>query len=161
MKLLLYIISLLLCSNLVHGLVGQTSLREQVQQSDVVARIVVVEIAKLKFASQEELTFTGVAKCRVVADYTGALANLDFIYIPCDYNFDESPSPLEVGSDYIACLALMKKGGVAHPVSHDSVHEIIQRTVENPESEAEDKDVTIQHFKDLLMKHWKSRKQNK
>lgn len=74
--------------------------REQIERADAIARIVVVQIAKLDYMDQEEWTFKGMAKCRIVTDYTGVLKNADFVYIPCDYAYDESPSPLEVGRDY-------------------------------------------------------------
>ena len=108
--------------------------QEQIQRADAVARIVVVQIAKLDYTDQEDWTFTGMAKCRVVTDYTGSLVNTEFVYIPCDYTFDESPSPLEVGKDYIINLEVMKRGRIAHPVSHDAAHEVSKGKLIDPES---------------------------
>ena len=123
---------------------------EQVQRADAVARIVVVQIAKLDFTDQEEWTFTGIAKCRVVTDYTGELKNADFVYIPCDYTFDESPSPLEVGKDYIICLDLLKHGRIAHPVSHDAAHEVSHGVLEDPQSDKADARLSLEDFEARL-----------
>lgn len=119
---------------------------DQVQRADAVARIVVVQIAKLDFTNQEDWTFTGMAKCRVVTDYTGAFKNADFIYIPCEYTFDESPSPLEAGMDYIICLKLLNRGGIAHPVSHDSAHQVSKGTLIDPVSGKADARLSIEDF---------------
>ena len=117
-----------------YAFVAPMAFQEQIQRADAVARIVVVQIAKLDYTDQEDWTFTGMAKCRVVTDYTGALVNTDFVYIPCDYTFDESPSPLEVGRDYIINLEVLKRGRIAHPVSHDAAHEVSKGKLIDPES---------------------------
>lgn len=115
--------------------VAPMQFKEQIERADAIARIVVVQIAKLDYMDQEEWTFTGMAKCRIVTDYTGVLKNTDFVYIPCDYTFDESPSPLEVGRDYIVNLEVMKRGRIAHPVSHDAAHEVFKGKLIDPESD--------------------------
>jgi len=133
-----------------HAFVAPMPFKEQIQRADAVARIVVVQIAKLDYTDQEDWTFTGMAKCRVVTDYTGALTNRDFIYIPCDYTFDESPSPLEVGRDYIVNLELLKSGRIAHPVSHDSAHAVSNRKLIDPESDDSKALLSVEDFEARL-----------
>ena len=130
--------------------VAPVPFKEQIQSADSVARIVVVQIAKLEFTDQEEWTFTGLAKCRIVTDYTGAFEKADFVYIPCDYTFDESPSPLQVGKDYIVCLGLLKHGRIAHPVSHDSAHEVSHGMLDDPLSDNADARVPLEDFEARL-----------
>lgn len=130
--------------------VGSVPFKEQIQRADAVARIVVVQIAKLDYATEEDWTFTGMAKCRIVTDYTGAFENSELIYIPCDYNFDESPSPLEVGKDYIVNLELMKRGRMAHPVSHDAAHEVSKRKLIDPESKDSEVWLSLEDFEARL-----------
>ena len=131
----LRIISLLAALTIsARAFVGPTPFKEQVQVADAVARIVVVQIAKLEYSEKEEFTFTGMAKCRIVTDYTGSFAGTDFVYIPCDYTFDESPSPLVVGRDYIICLEVMKRGRIAHPVSYDAAYEVSKGKLDDPVS---------------------------
>jgi hypothetical protein len=135
MKTIQTIVLLLTFVTSTHAFVASVPFKEQIQRADAVARIVVVQIAKLEYADEEDWTFTGMAKCRVVTDYTGALMNKDFIYIPCDYTFDESPSPLEVGRDYIVNLELLKSGKIAHPVSWDAAHVVSNQKLIDPESD--------------------------
>jgi len=90
------------------------------------------------------------AKCRIVTDYTGAFENSELIYIPCDYNFDESLSPLEVGKDYIVNLELMKRGRMAHPVSHDAAHEVSKRKLIDPESKDSEVWLSLEDFEARL-----------
>ena len=130
--------------------VGPTAFKEQVQVADAVARIVVVQIAKLEYSEQEELTFTGMAKCRVVTDYTGSLAGADFVYIPCDYTFDESPSSLEVGLDYIICLEVMKRGHIGHPVSHDAAYKVSKGKLDDPGSDDSNAILSLENFEARL-----------
>ena len=129
-----------------HAFVASVPFKEQIQRADAIARIVVVQIAKLDYTDQEDWTFTGMAKCRIVTDYTGALMNRDFIYIPCDYTFDDSPSPLEVGRDYIINLELLKSGRIAHPVSHDAAHVVSNRKLIDPESDDSKAMLSIENF---------------
>jgi hypothetical protein len=129
-----------------HAFVASVPFKEQIQRADAVARIVVVQIAKLDYTDQEDWTFTGMAKCRIVTDYTGALMNRDFIYIPCAYTFDESPSPLEVGRDYIVNLELLKNGRIAHPVSHDAAHVVSNRKLIDPESADSKSMLSVEDF---------------
>ncbi len=117
-----------------HAFTVPTPFKNQIQQADTVARIVVVEILDLNFTEPESWCFEGMAKCRIVTDYTGLYPNSDFVYIPCRYNFDEDPSPLIAGQDYIVCLETMKHGGIAHPVSYDAVHEITGGKLLDPQS---------------------------
>lgn len=130
---------------------------EKIQRADAVARIVVVEIAKLKFTDQEDWTFTGLAKCRVVTDYTGAFKNTDFVYIPCDYTFDESPSPLEAGMDYIVFLDLLNHGRIAHPVSHDAAYEVSNGMLADPVSDMNDTQVSLKDFEACLLAQLKKK----
>jgi hypothetical protein len=133
-----------------HALVVATPFKEQIKRADAVARIVVVQIAKLEYANKEDGAFTGIAKCRVITDYTGALINMNFIYIPCDYTYDESPSPLEVGRDYIINLELLHSGSIAHPVSYDAAHEVSNRKLIDPESNAPEIFLTLEDFETRL-----------
>ena len=154
----LRIISLLLTVvTSTHAFVAPMPFKEQIQRADAVARIVVVQIAKLDYTDQEDWTFTGMAKCRVVTDYTGALMNTDFIYIPCDYTFDESPSPLEIGRDYIINLELMKRGRIAHPVSHDAAHEVSKGKLIDPESDDSKVLLSLEAFEARLRPHLKKK----
>jgi hypothetical protein len=140
-----------------HAFVAPMPLKEQIQHADAVVRIVVVQVAKLDFTDQEEWTFTGMAKCRVVTDYTGTFLNTDFIYIPCDYTFDESPSPLEVGRDYIVNLEVMKRGRIAHPVSHDAAHEVSEGKLMDTESDSPDAWLSLEDFEARLRAHLKKK----
>ena len=154
----LRVISLLVALTIsARAFVRPTSFKEQVQLADAVARIVVVQIAKLEYSAQEELTFTGMAKCRIVTDYTGSFAGTDFVYIPCDYTFDESPSPLEVGRDYIVCLEVMKLGRIAHPVSHDAAHEVSKGKLGDPASNDPDALLALEDFEARLRAELKKR----
>ena len=147
----LRIISLLVALTIsAKAFVGPTSFKEQVQLADAVVRIVVVQIAKLEYSEQEKWTFTGMAKCRIVTDYTVSFAGTDFIYIPCDYTFDESPSPLQLGRDYIICLEVMKRGRIAHPVSHDAAHEVSKGKLDDPVSDDSDALLSIEDFEARL-----------
>jgi hypothetical protein len=133
-----------------HAFVVATPFKEQIKRADAVARIVVVQIAKLEYANQEDGAFTGIAKCRVITDYTGALINMNFIYIPCDYTYDESPSDLEVGRDYIINLELLHSGSIAHPVSYNAAHEVSKRKVIDPESNTPEISLTLEDFEARL-----------
>ena len=147
----LRIISLLVALSIsASAFVAPTPFKEQVQVADAVARIVVVQIAKREYSEQEEWTFTGMAKCRIVTDYTGSFAGADFVYIPCDYTFDESPSPLEVGRDYIICLEVMKRGRIAHPVSHDAAHEVSKGKLDDPVSDDSNAMLSLEDFEARL-----------
>jgi len=127
-----------------------TSFEEQVQKADAVARINVVEIATLNFKEQETWTFTGIAKCQVVTDYSGELENAKFIYIPCEYTFDESPSPLEVDKEYIICLDLLNHGRVAHQVSYDAAYEISKGMLDDPRSDKENAKMALADFESYV-----------
>lgn len=135
MKALHIIITWITLTTLSSAFTGKVSFKDQIQRADAVARIVVVEIAKFEYKNNEESPFTGLAKCRIVTDYTGSLDKVDYLYIPCDYSIDESPSDLYVGQDYIICLKLLNHGSIAHPVSHDAMHEIHNRKMIEPESD--------------------------
>ena len=130
--------------------VGPIPFKEQVQVADAVARIVVVQIAKLEYSEKEELTFTGMAKCRIVTDYTGSFAGTEFVYIPCDYTFDESPSSLVVGRDYIICLEVMKRGRIAHPVSYDAAYEVSEDKLDDPVSDDTNAILSLKDFEARL-----------
>jgi hypothetical protein len=140
-----------------HAFVAAMPFKQQIQRADAVARIVVVQIAKLDYTDQEKWTFMGMAKCRIVTDYTGALKNADFIYIPCDYTFDEIPSPVEVGRDYIVNLEVMKRGRIAHPVSHDAAHEVSNGKLIDPESDEADAWLSLEDFETRLRAHLKKK----
>ena len=147
----LRIISLLAAFTIsARAFVGPTPFKEQVQVADAVARIVVVQIAKLEYSEQEEWTFTGMAKCRIVTDYTGSFAGTDFVYIPCDYTFDESPSPLGVGRDHIICLEVMKRGRIAHPVSYDAAYEVSEGKLDDPVSDDTNAILSLEDFETRL-----------
>lgn len=134
-----------------------TSFKEQIQLADAIARIVVVEIAKLEYSGKEEWTFTGLAKCRIVTDYTGSFVRTNFVYIPCNYTFDESPSPLEVAKDYIVSLEVMKHSRIAHPVSHDAAHEVSEGKLVDPESKDSELMVSVEGFEARLRERLKTK----
>ena len=119
---------------------------KQVAKADEVLRVVVIEIARIEYKDKEEWRFEGLAKCRVVTNYSGNRRNVDFIYIPCDYNFEESPSPLVVGQDCIISLEFLGNRPIAHPVSWDSVHEIRRGKVLDPESKAGESRIPMAKF---------------
>jgi hypothetical protein len=87
----------------------------------------------------------------IYRDYHYPTAEQDDAPLPSsDYTFDESPSPLEVGRDYIVCLEVMKRGRIAHPVSHDAAHEVSKGKLNDPASDGSDALVSLEDFEARL-----------
>lgn len=133
MKSLFLLLAFLVFHTQLVAFAAPTSLTDQAKQADAVLRLVVVEISELDFEEHEEWIFTGIAKCRIVTTYKDKGRPFDFVYIPCNYNFDEDPSPMVLGDDCIVFLNLLSDRPIGHPVSYDSVHSIQRGKLYDPE----------------------------
>lgn len=131
-KILLPVILMFTLLSAASAFVEPVPLAEQVKTADAILRIVVVSHDALKMNEGEEFSFQALAKCRVIEDYKGNYKGGEFIYIPCAYNFDESPSPIEMEGDYVVMLETMKVAALAHPVAWNAVHRVKIDKVANP-----------------------------
>lgn len=103
------------------------------KQADAILRVVVVDYEVLKINKDDENSFQAIAKCRVIEDYKGDYKGGKFILIPCSYNFDEDPSPIDPDGDYVVMLETMRMTSVGHPVAWNAVHPVTIDKVEDPE----------------------------
>lgn len=146
MKTLLLFLAFLAFHTQLSAFAPATSLADQAKQADAVLRLVVVEISELDFEEHEDWMFTGIAKCRIVTTYKGKGRPFDFIYIPCNYTFDEDPSPMVLGEDCIVFLNILGDRPIGHPVSYDSVHSIQRGKLYDPEYGDGEEEIPLDEF---------------
>jgi hypothetical protein len=132
-KLLLLVLFTLSPLHLAPGFVEPVSLGKQVKQADAILRVVVVDYEVLKINKDEAHSFQAIAKCRIIEDYKGDYKGGKFILIPCSYNFDEDPSPIDSDGDYVVLLETMKMASLGHPVAWNAVHPVTIDKVEDPD----------------------------
>ena len=119
-------------------------LEEQVKKADSILRVVVVNHDSLKITEGEPNTFQALAKCRVIADYTGNHKMGGIIYIPCAYNLDPDKSPIDMEGDYVVMLKTFEIASIAHPVSGSAVHEVTIDKVKDPDEP--EKEIPLEEF---------------
>ena len=128
-------ISLTLLLSTVHiafGLTEPMPLGKQVHEADAILRVIVVSYDLLKINENHE-SFQAIAKCRVIEDYKGDYRLGQFIYIPCAYNIDDDPSPIDAEGDYVVFLNTLEVAPIGHPVAFNAVHSIERGRVQDPE----------------------------
>ena len=129
------IISLTLLSGIVRmafGFAEPMPLARQVRDADAILRVVVVSYEILK-ANEKEDGFQAIAKCRVIEDYKGDYRLGQFVFIPCAYNCDENPSPIEAEGDHVVFLDTFEVAPMGHPLAFNAVHSIGRGWVKDPE----------------------------
>jgi hypothetical protein len=136
------------------GLTEPMPLGRQVHEADAILRVVVVSYDLLKINEDEE-SFQAIAKCRVIEDYKGDYRLGQFIYIPCAYNVDEDPSPIDREGDYVVFLNTLEVAPIGHPVAFNAVHSINQGKITDPEND--DKEVLLSAFVERVSKLLKNK----
>src|SRR6478609_2124830 len=106
----------------------------QVKKADAILRIVVVSYDLLKI-NENTKGFQAIAKCRVIEDYKGNYRLGQFIYIPCAYNFDEDPSPIDAEGDYVVFLDTLQSAPIGHPVAYNAVYPIENGRIDDPDAD--------------------------
>ena len=115
------------------GFAEPMPLANQVRQADAILRVVVVAYDILKI-NENSGGFQAIAKCRVIEDYKGDYKQGHFIYIPCAYNFDENPSPIDAEGDYVVFLDVLETAPIGHPVAYNAVYPIERGQMDDPEA---------------------------
>lgn len=133
------------------GFAVPMSLADQVSKANAIMRLVVVEVVDLEYNDDNPM-FKQLAKCRIVSNYTDSKPKYDFIYVPCNYGFDEDPSPLMQGDDCIVFLELMEVSPVGHPISWNATHLIQRRKVIDPESKNDEAKILVEVFEKRIRK---------
>ena len=141
----------MICASSLFGFAVPTSLDDQATKADAVLRIVVVDVADLDY-NDEISVFKQLAKCRIVTNYSNSVSKNDYIYIPCNYEYDEDPSPLMKGDDCIVFLELLKVSPIGHPVTWDATHLMQRGSIAAPTKGDDDARVSITVFEERLRK---------
>lgn len=136
------------------GFVEPMPLGEQAHQADAILRVVVVSYDSLKLNEGEE-SFQALAKCRVIEDFRGDYRLGQFIYIPCAYNYDEDPSPIDAEGDYVVFLDTLEVAPIGHPLAFNAVYPINQGKITDPEND--DKEVPLSAFVERISKLLKNK----
>ena len=110
-----------------HALVAPLTFAQKCRNSDAILKITVEKIEKIELTEGMSWQFKALARCKVTASFKGD-DNWEeqFVFIPCDYQFDESPCDIEPGKRYVVFLETMGNfSKFGHPLSASCCHEIV------------------------------------
>lgn len=110
-----------------HAFVVPLTFDQKCRDADAILEITVEKIEKVALTEGMTWQFKALARCKVASsfkgdeDWAGKL-----VFIPCDYQFDESPCDIEQGKRYVVFLETMGNfSKFGHPLSASCCHEII------------------------------------
>ena len=107
------------------GLGMHLTLDDKVTKSDAVLRIRAVDVSDFPLNEGQTFTYHGIAKCEILEVYKGTNLKVgSHLMIPCNYDFDDSPSGPQDQTEYIAFLDIWEYAHFAHPISAYGLHEI-------------------------------------
>lgn len=97
---------------------------EKCIQAEAILHIKVEKVEQVDLTEGLAWQFHGLARCKVISSFKG---DIDWkgklIFIPCDYRFDESPSPIETENEYIVFLETMGNfSKFGHPIGPFCCH---------------------------------------
>lgn len=110
-----------------HAFVVPLSFDQKCRDSDAILVITVEKVETVTLTEGMPWQFKGLARCKVKSSFKG---DEDWvgkhIFIPCDYEFDESPCDIDQGKSYVVFLETMGNfSKFGHPLGAACCHEIV------------------------------------
>ncbi len=110
-----------------HAFVVPLSFETKCRDADAVLVISVEKVEQVSLTDEIDWQFKALARCKVESSFKGEADWAgSYIFIPCNYPFDESPCDIEEGKRYVVFLETMGNfSKFGHPLSALCCHEVV------------------------------------